>query len=717
MNSPLRLLPLILVAVAPLLAQQPDSFAFPRPVPIHSQPDDPAGGAYGLWTAAADWKASFHEGMTFYPWIPDAQVTRGWQWRTTSVRCGETELLGARAVVRNDAQRYEVDRGTVLEAYDVLPEGVEQTFRIHQRPASAGELVIEGAIATPFTAAPVPKRHGALRFFADGEPAMTYGAAFAIDAAGRRRDVATSFDGERLRLHVDAAFVASATFPLVIDPLSSNAATRASTQPILDTTCCCASAPGIPRVYLAVVREFSATDRDAYVYIGSDNPGSLLDVFTDVTTGWSTNTVDLAEVGGASSWALAMEREFSGPSFGARVHVQGYAAALNSGTTLFVPVPSTNPVIGGNILAGTAALLVYGESFTCRQRIVDCTVPSLGPAQTQWAPADEWAVNSLNAPGSRWCVVTRQTVTQELRVRLVDEAGGLDASHVVPNTANATGPAIDGLGSRFLVTWQSTVGSPLVIRRINAQRFDLLVGQTPVFQTVKTVASTPSLTTFSRRDMAYDWGTQSHWVVAYHAHSALAPSSTGRLVRLGHTGSIVESVDCNAVQGSDTELPCAAHSGVLTTGSHFAAGYATPGTIGSFAHRRLDYSPSAGVTFYGSSCRTVTMGDGHPPYAGSQYYSSSVFTQVPGTFAIQAIGFGPVSTPLTSVGMTGCMLLADPVVTTSVVADGAGIATVIYSLPDDPVFLGDLYGQWFWVESGANPLGVVSGGGLVIHVR
>jgi hypothetical protein len=94
-----------------------------------------------------------------------------------------------------------------------------------------------------------------------------------------------------------------------------------------------------------------------------------------------------------------------------------------------------------------------------------------------------------------------------------------------------------------------------------------------------------------------------------------------------------------------------------------------------------------------------------------------VLTQVPGTFAIQVIGFGPVSTPLASVGMPGCTLLADPVVTTSVVADGAGIATVVYSLPDDPLFLGDLYGQWFWVEPGANPLGVVSGAGLVIHVR
>src|SRR6185369_17261778 len=176
-----------------------------------------------------------------------------------------------------------------------------------------------------------------------------------------------------------------------------------SSQPILDTTCCCASNAGIARVYFAVVREFSATDRDAYGFISSDNPLSFFDVFSDVTTSWSTNTVDLAEVGGASSWALAIEREFSGPSFGARVYVQGYAAAVNTGTTLFVPVGSTKPAIGGNILAGTAALLVYGENGDCVQRIVDCTVPSLGAPQVHQIQASDWAVTSLNAPGSRWC--------------------------------------------------------------------------------------------------------------------------------------------------------------------------------------------------------------------------------------------------------------------------------------------------------------------------
>src|SRR5262249_39624449 len=160
-------------------------------------------------------------------------------------------------------------------------------------------------------------------------------------------------------------------------------------------TVCCASAPAIPRVFFVIVREFSATDLDAYGFIDTDNPITFIDVFSDVTTSWSTTKVDLAEVAGASSWALAMEREFSGPSYGARVYVQGYAAALNTGTTLFVPLDSTAPCIGGNINTGTQALLLYGSNGDCLQRIVDCATPALGAPTVHQAGATDWAVNSL----------------------------------------------------------------------------------------------------------------------------------------------------------------------------------------------------------------------------------------------------------------------------------------------------------------------------------
>ena len=35
-------------------------------IPLHSAPDDPVGGAYGLWAAGPTYKASFHDGFAFF---------------------------------------------------------------------------------------------------------------------------------------------------------------------------------------------------------------------------------------------------------------------------------------------------------------------------------------------------------------------------------------------------------------------------------------------------------------------------------------------------------------------------------------------------------------------------------------------------------------------------------------------------------------------------
>jgi hypothetical protein len=692
--------------------------AFAEPVPIHTLPPDPLGGEYGTWTAAASFKASFHDGFAFYPWIPDATHTRGMHWRTTSIRLGGSYLLHGETVTRHDARRFERERGGIVERYDVRREGVEQSFVLAARPAGEGELVVEGAITTPFACEPVAARHGALVFHADGVPAMRYGEAFAFDAAGRRTTVATSFDGERIRLHVDAGFVAEATFPLTIDPLSTTMTITGSSQPTVATTITTASGPSDSRVYFGVVREFSASDNDAYVFLGYDSPILPgIPMFTDVTASWSTDTVDIAELAGASAWALAIEREFS-TTVAARVFVQAFAGALNTGTLLYAPGNTTNPRIGGMLGTGTQALLLYGSQGDCMQQLVDGATPALGTASLHQAQATEWEITRATFPGSPWCVATKAGAVPTLRVRLVDSAGGLGPSHPVPSTNGASGPALDGMGTRFLLTWQTTSTSPVALNRISAQRFDLAGAAAPTFGPVRTVANTPLLTTFSRRDVAYDWMTQSHWVVGFHTRAALAPGTSGWLVRLGHTGGITETTDLDALHGTDTLLPCSCHSGVLPTGSHFAAAFGVTGATHQVLHRRLDYELQAGVSYYGTSCAPgTTLGDGHPPYAGSEFYRMNVFAPA-GTICLHAIGLAPNAISLDPIGMLGCNMLVDSIAMTAVVADpGTGLASATYALGDSPVFLGDLYAQWFWIDAAANPHGWRSSVGARVRVR
>ena len=57
-------LPLTLSAQADPSAHTPQ---FDFYVPLHTSEDDPISGPYGLWASGPNYKASFHDGLAFYP--------------------------------------------------------------------------------------------------------------------------------------------------------------------------------------------------------------------------------------------------------------------------------------------------------------------------------------------------------------------------------------------------------------------------------------------------------------------------------------------------------------------------------------------------------------------------------------------------------------------------------------------------------------------------
>ena len=98
-------------------AQEPPTGLAEVRVPVHTADDD-NGVAYGTWAASQSYKASFHDGMTFVPYLgPSYPQNRPWSWRTTSVRAGESELLesGAEPTPWHDDYRYEYRFGAVTE--------------------------------------------------------------------------------------------------------------------------------------------------------------------------------------------------------------------------------------------------------------------------------------------------------------------------------------------------------------------------------------------------------------------------------------------------------------------------------------------------------------------------------------------------------------------------------------------------------------------------
>ncbi|MCR9247469.1 MAG: hypothetical protein NXI31_20755 [bacterium] len=262
----------------------------PQVVPIHDGANDCDHG-YGIWAAGSEYKVSFHDGPTFVPYLgrdyPESQSLR---WRTTSVTIGEKQLLnGVEPALTYSRFRAEFDHGAVIEAYDVRPEGLEQTFVLAHRPSATGDLVIRGTLETRLEAQPRSPMHAAVTFAdAKGNPVARYGAATAIDAAGNRRAMTTAVNGNVVTLQLDGAWLASASYPIVVDPLLGviySIAAGAS----LEAMDLAATRHG-PTGYIWHVsqRWASATDADIR-YRRFDADGSNdTQVFTDLSANWST---------------------------------------------------------------------------------------------------------------------------------------------------------------------------------------------------------------------------------------------------------------------------------------------------------------------------------------------------------------------------------------------------------------------------------------------
>jgi len=139
---------------SPLLAQRPldvfpdrqlgEGWSPPAFVTeIHTQADDPEGGAYGIWAAGRDYKVSFHDGATFVPFLgSDAPRNHPVTFAPVRVRAGGAWLsLDDDVAPARMGDRVSYDRGAVVELYALEPGGMEQLF-VFDAPTPDGALVL-----------------------------------------------------------------------------------------------------------------------------------------------------------------------------------------------------------------------------------------------------------------------------------------------------------------------------------------------------------------------------------------------------------------------------------------------------------------------------------------------------------------------------------------------------------------------------------------------
>lgn len=236
-----------------------------------------------IWAGAAAWKARFDpQGASFQPCVGAAQRSRAVTLALTGAAVAGKPLAVGGASPELQAGRVLYARGAVVEFYDLRPEGIEQQFELAALP-ERGELRLRVAVATDLAT----QRDGAGFRFVDGPVAVRYGAATAIDAAGRALPLVTTWHDGALEIAVPAEFVASAALPLRIDPLIDNPVPVATSTLALTATDV-AWDQSLQRWFVSYERSFSGTDHDVYVAVCGPAMQLLSTVTIDYTSEYWT---------------------------------------------------------------------------------------------------------------------------------------------------------------------------------------------------------------------------------------------------------------------------------------------------------------------------------------------------------------------------------------------------------------------------------------------
>ncbi|MCR9246535.1 MAG: hypothetical protein NXI31_15995 [bacterium] len=740
--------------------QAPSSLA-PALVPIHSGEADPIGGAYGTWAAGPGYKVSFHDGMTFIPLLGDRVTTnRTLSWRTESVRVGATQMMtdhDANARRASD-YRFEYDYGRFVEAYDVRTDGLEQTFVFSERPAVAGDLIITGTLSGNLTTTERAASHSALKFTGPDRIAdVTYGRAVAIDARGDTALMTTAVHGGRIELRLDAAFLESAAYPLVVDPLLSVRNLGLHTG-LSDVDVYRDDDHALSNVWLVYSQQASASDTDLLIRRYPDDlSGPGVTVFSDLNASWDTKHGQIAGV--HRKVVTVFERDFRTGSYRVRWHTHLKNDVSVQTNVSSVPyVSSTNewrPDIGGteSSSSNTIALLVYqrepGSSFSNTNSSdvfglrIDTATSNGTPIGSEFdiggfsniGDEERPAVNQVeggngtfswlvtfqyhtNLPGADWSILGQ-------RVR--SNSGPYGSTHYIGNLGpdfHAVAPRIAGTDGRYLLTFgahRTTAQKPagILSERILARRIDWsLSANSPSYPHPTALLEIDGGNYLVPGDCAFDLDTRSHWVVL-HARDLF---NQQRLcaTKVGYNGRVVEHTEPYVVPGfqplpggvsydQDNErfvLAFPVETGLSTNtlwGTHVTyENVVPPGFAGAGCHPRADLQ---------------WVGD---QKIGSEHNRIEVVQAPPliGSFLIASLG--PDSVPLAGYGMPGCTLVVDAATPRFLFSlfrftNTAGIGRLPLPLPPGLTPL-DLHFQWFLLETGVNPAGARATNGLRVPI-
>ena len=734
------------VATAGLAAQQPVALEDSLLVPLHDVVD--ADGDRAAWAAGSDYKASFGEHFRFYPVLGASYADNlPLGLRTLDVQVGGRSVLAADQRIGSvEGDRYYgYDLGGIVERYEIRSDGVEQTFLIDRRPSGAGDLEVVVEVVSALQASPRTARHGSIDFFDDaGRPLVRYGSAFAIDATGARANMATSYDGHALRLHLDGSWMARAVFPLTVDPLlteigvssviSQNVDTRNRGITFRDT-----SSGG---VLVTFARQSSASDFDAFAIAADTFLSTTRVIYSDVDASANTSEIDADYIFEDDVWLIASSRSkrvTARRTSTLRIYIDdAESPQLNRGTIVDVPKASNqtmrHPRVGGRTIRNSSTgVVVFQSDITTVEANTGNTkvfmVPVDAAARTVGTPVQmgtpgttidsESPVVSRHADGNSWLAVWQQRLTVNspfvVMGQRLNKIGTLSSPAVlaqVTGTPHHVKPIVDGQNGKYAIAWtradspNDTTGTEIVARRV-----DWISSTNPPQLGATRQVATAGTGLLETLDMAFDTDTKSHWALSYHA--GFGTRSEGvEIARLGHSAGVVERV-ATVIRTS---------SGGGIDYSNRLAGFAfvyqdTANLLGTVYGQFLMHG-AAQTTNYGVGCGAQITAE--TPYAGQEGFNIYFFdsgTASANQPGVLFLGTQRVSVPV-NIG-AACQLNVLPIVQVPVMITPNGFATVEFDLPDEESGVVDLRAQWLYVDNGSltRPFALRLTDGLLLEIR
>jgi len=764
----------LLVASAVTLAPAQDPASLPfelRATSIAPGPHEPGQPPTEWWACGRDYKASFHTGFSFHPFVGPRLPHQPFAWRTVSVRAGDRELL-APAPLRPSIEgfRCDYDLGAVVERYEVRDEGVEQSFVLRERPP-AGDLVITGEVTTPLRLPESPARHAPLLLrLADGTPVVEYGAAIVVDANGARTPITTAVHDDRIELRVPAATIATAAFPLVVDPLIANQIVAIGVGPIEDLDVLheqLTPAADQAGTWYTWTVEVAAGDRDVRLWrTGDAFSGTVIGAHEAV--GLDDDRRGSIGLSATSGQVVFAYQHFNPTIDGnvIRVHPHDVTDLTNLPTFQSIPVnvlggfaleDDTRPDVGGTTGTDWRVLITFqrdfitpgnpGNTATTAAMAQFCDTNLFGsPAffvlgALRLRPAamldQERVVVNQTAEGEPWLVAFQEmdgaVVNDDWDVELVEVTWpflltntNLATAHAADVTTHAIDPQIAGSAGRYLLTYttrafEQTNPKPASTRgsAVHAQRID--------WNETTNVLSLPhpavNLLSVASNDLdnggaAFDRISDSHWCTTLASDNG----ERFRVHKLGFTGNIVEALPIQLAAGHRPDAIAATFD---TRARRFPIVYSDRDVAGNVTlgyGTVLEYEPASLPQLLGFACGSGMWDGVNALRTRQQVGSENASMQLTGapenTVALLIASTSRIDADGALLGAPGCTIvpdLANGLITMFVANITNGDAEVLIDLPE-AAGSGVVFFQWAYFATGANPLNMQFSEGLRLDI-